>query len=348
MTTRSITWWRPYLGGRRRRNERNNGPTSTPRTLLAVLAFTVACTDNVPTALAGLDVTSDEVRSAVVGSAAIAIGPDGRFGARQLSLARRGELSGPQAATFATAWLHRHARMIHTMLQRQHGATFDLRQLSACGRPLYARSSIEAPPADIPAPFRRTYGPWWLITFCKEETVPAVSVAVSAWATELRIVNDRLRFPRVSGNEFVAMGIPLGHRGEFPTRPEEAVVRAAKVTGKRVAAVPELVLPLKTQGLPQNAAWRLTLDRPTRVRTPSGNRSSIYAVVARPETGGTGVFVPAAEQPAVVEMQWWVLPRIGQVAKEYRIPDRSQMRLARLALRSDTPTRLEPVNLEDR
>lgn len=233
--------------------------------------------------------------------------------------------------------------MTRSWLERTHGAAINFKALKSCGRALYARSAFNAPPQSIPGPYRRVHGPWWLLTYCDAGGSPAVSVAVSAWATELTMQAGKLHFPRISGTEIVAVGIPLGHVGEFPMSPEAAVALGAQQMGRRVSKVPELITPLSSEGPPQFARWHLTLEAPTTVRTSSGARAINDVFVSQTVVGGSDVvtLAPASEQPTSVDLDWAPVPVIGELNSAY--VTRVKTQTTKITRRADTPVRVEPI-----
>lgn len=308
--------------------------------LLSVLA----CSDDSPTRALP---TPTALRAAVSGSAAAAIGPDGRIQLAAPAGGAERELTPVQAVAFASAWTRDYAPMTRSWLERTHGAAIDFKALTSCGRALYARSALNAPPQNIPDPYRRIHGPWWLVTFCDAAGAPSVSVAVSAWANELTIQNGTLRFPKLAGTEFVAVGVPDGHVGEYPSAPEVAIELAARQTGKRISKVPELVTPLQTDGPPQLARWRLTLEGPSTVRTGSGERAINEVFVSPTHVGGRGVVTSAAAavQPATVDLDWAPLPVVGEAYAAYRA--RASRQIAKITRRMDTPVRVESISARE-
>ena len=157
------------------------------------------------------------VASAVAGTAAASLDQSGRFARLQENASD--ELNAGQAIQLANAYAKQFLPLQHTFLEKERGgAKIDLKKISACGRPLYAASPFERLPESVPAPDRRPYGSYWLVTLCAEGT-PQVSLAISAQATDLTIANGRIQFPFYYGNEFFSQGIPVGHQGEFPSTP---------------------------------------------------------------------------------------------------------------------------------
>jgi hypothetical protein len=175
-----------------------------------------------------------------------------------------------------------------------------------------------------------------------------VSLAVSAWATDLRLKDGKLRFPRISGNEFVAIGIPRGHRGEYPTPPEQAVVSAAGQSGERIASLPQLITSLKWQGLPQQARWRMKLERPVAAQVAAGIRNITEVLIAPSAQGSLQSFVAAPDQPTTVDIKWWPVPTDGESRHAYRARIPSQPFITRVSRRVDMPVAVESFTREDR
>jgi hypothetical protein len=288
--------------------------------------------------------TPSALRAAVTGPAADAIGPNGQIQLAPPAGGQEDELTASEAVNFASAWARERAPMNRSWLERTHGAPINFKALKNCGRPLYARSALSAPPQSIPGPYRRIHGPWWLVTFCDEGGLPSVSIAVSAWVTEVTIEAGKLRFPRISGTEFVAVGVPVGHVGEYPMPPEMAVEMVAQQAGKRIARVPELVTPLPSDGPPMLARWRLTLEGPATVRTESGMRAANEVFVSPTYVGGRDIAtsVAAPAQSAAIDLNWTPLPRVGEARAAYAA--RAVKQTTKLLRRVDTPARVERIS----
>jgi len=158
------------------------------------------------------------------------------------------------------------------------------------------------------------------------------------------VVGGKLHFPRVSGTEVVAVGVPMGHVGEYPMAPEAAIAAAAQVTGRRISEVPELITPLQTDGPPQLARWHLTLEGPATVHARSGVRTVNDVFVSPTHVGGTGIATSAAvsNQPADVALDWSPVPSIGETSASYAA--RATVRTVKLARRADTPARVESIS----
>lgn len=313
--------------------------------LLVCAALLGACTDKPTT---GIIISPPEVAktsAAVTGAAALALGPDGKF---VLSTAQSGgqqsELNGVSATQLATAWIRQYAPMVQPFLEETHGSKVDTRSLKTCGRPLYARSAFVPPAEDVPAPYRRPYGPWWLVTYCDGTGTPTVSVAVSAWATDLSVVNGRIQFPAFAGSEFFPLGIPMGHVGEFPSSPEGAVVFAAQETGRRVTSVPDLVMPENTDGPPQAARWHMVLDQPVTLHaSKSGDVQASETFVGPPQVTQAGIrqFVASPVQPVGAQITWSPGPNPRELETAYFARMKSEQHAVQVVRRVDTPTRFE-------
>ena len=156
-----------------------------------------------------------------------------------------------------------------------------------------------------------------------------------------------LRSHPFESNEIVAVGIPVGHVGEYPSAPESAINYAASQTGKRVSEMPELITPLPTDGPPQLARWRLELDNAATLRSASGERKTREVFVGPVSIGGKGVAVLVATptQPASVDLHWAPMPQIGETLSSYRA--RAHRQISRLVRRLDTPVQVEPISVRE-
>lgn len=309
---------------------------------LCLLSAIVACSGDSPTAARSMP-TPSALLAAVTGPAADAIA-NGQIQLAAAAGVEEKELTASEAVNLASAWTRERGPMTRSWLESTRGADINFKTLKNCGRTLYARSAFNSSPQNIPGPYRRGHGPWWLVTFCDGVGSPSVSVAVAAWANELTIQAGKIRFPMVSGTEFVAIGIPVGHVGEYPMPPEIAVEIAAQRAGKRVAKVPELVTPLPSDGPPQLARWRLTLEAPVTARTESGARPTTEVFMGPTVVGGTNlaISVGAPEQPASIEVNWIPVPRVGEARDSYAA--RAINQTSQLLRRADIPVRVEPIS----
>ena len=307
----------------------------------ALLLLIAACQEVNPSAVAA----RTSIRQAVSARAGEALRANGLF-ALQTGKQAPDELSDGESVAIAAAWVQQYAPYTLAFLEKTRGGPIRLKGLRACGRALYARSSLAGPPAELPAPFQRPYGSWWLLTFC-DASAPILSVAVSAWATDLTFSNGKLRFPAISGNEIVGIGIPLGHQGEFPSAPEGVVQAAAVRFSSTVVSVPELVMGLPTDGPPQAARWHLKLASMVNMQRSTGafTTDEIFVGLAMLGRSDLQTFVAARQQPTQVDVLWTPPPSIGESQAAYEARSAGGQQTAHFAHRADTPTSYEPAVL---
>lgn len=249
------------------------------------------------------------IRQYVTDAVAEQLDADGRFVLAAPASGAVPELTAEQAATFARLFVEQFLGAgTDPYLESDHGGRIHFDRLTPCGRPLYAASSFEPDPAAT-AFLERVVGPWWLIAFCDPDR-PALSLAVSALATDLTIVDGQLRFPFFGGgSEFIWRGVPASWEGPVPSSPETAVLRAHLKTGARIAAVPELIAPYLGFA-PQAALWRLKLEQPVPLRgARSGTvraASEVYQGSVQPAPSAQSIVtvaIPTTDQPKAIVLQ---------------------------------------------
>ena len=217
-----------------------------------------------------------------------------------------------RADSLAQGWVRAFASMDRSLLERQRSAPIHVPALRVCGRTLFARSAFDPLPSTLPAYIQRSFGPYWMVTLCDGQA-PAVSLAVSAYATELTLANGEVRFPIPSiGEDFKWMGIPVGSPG-LPLPPEEAVATMFAQISRRVAAAPVLVIP--GNSIPQLARWHLRLDSTASFRTKNGIVREQDVYVGKLRAGDTVLARLAPAQPDSITFQWlspppqhWISP----------------------------------------
>lgn len=290
-------------------------------TFLTLLAL--GCKDGSPVAVESR-VAHDvpEVSPFVVGEAALALGPDGQFtiAAAPLSPARP-EITESRAREIAQAFVTTHARGVRSSLERDHGGAINIDALHVCGRAWYAHSVFDPLSPEVPAVYHRLYGPWWLVTLCGGGERPQVSVAVSAYATELKIANGRLQYPAVSGHELRVLGIPSALSTGLPATPERAVEVAARASGARIAGVPQLVAAPPTE-YPQAARWSLRLERNVTLNAREPKGTAITTRHVNDVFVGTSLFsapnqpqIAHADQPGSLQISFRA-PAIGMTREQ--------------------------------
>jgi hypothetical protein len=284
-----------------------------------ILGGLSACGDRQPRpGITATAVTPGRLATMITGS--VRLGATGEIEVDGAVPTWRAQISETRADTLAEAWSRVFASMARTFLERQHGEPINVAALHACGRTYFARSPFQPLPASIPDATQRTFGPYWLVTLC-DGSGPAISLAVSAYATDLTLVGGELRFPQLSGEEFKWVGIPAGSAG-LPLPPEEAVATTFVQTGRRIAATPELII--SGRSIPQLARWHLRLDSAASLRTAHGivHESDVY--VAQRLAGDTVLAHAAPDQPKSVTYEWlspppqhWLGPGAPPVVRHY-------------------------------
>jgi hypothetical protein len=320
-----------------------------PAFAVLILAALTACSDQGTTTTPNVLPSRAGLIAALTPDVAAALDASGQF--RFQTVAGDGsypEMSLQQAKTLAELWPVQFGPMVRKSLEKAHGGPIDFHALAPCGRVLYARSAFEPPTAEVPSPQRKPYGPWWLVTLCEAQR-PTVSLAISAWATDLTVSDKAIQFPPISGNEIFPVGIPQGHVGEFPIPPEEAVTIATGQTGQRVAGLPVLVMASRTDGPPQAARWRLPLESSTAVNGLRSGRLLVREVfVGNPDLtrDAYAVFVAAPNQPTTVDLPWIPLPTPNEKWAYYRDRIVAGTRTTKVARRANMSTKFELTRLQ--
>ncbi|HYW05658.1 MAG TPA: hypothetical protein VE913_01810, partial [Longimicrobium sp.] len=152
---------------------------------------------------------------------------------------------------------------------------------------------------------------------------------------------------RLGGSYFFAAAVapnPSQKRFRFePVGPEEAVERVSRAAGARAALPPRLIL--RNAGWhPATALWKITLDRPVKVRRqphpgpPGGAVDPAPALVRDLYVAPGGeLSIPAAHQPTHVRAGYTAGPPTARAVPQavYQLPRRA-----------DFPLVFEPVTLE--
>ena len=243
-----------------------------------------------------------DIREFVTGEAVLGLDSDGRFtfpappdgsGGPRISRERAGELAkgflrsyGP---VFIRAWED----------PRERGGPIRLERLEMDPRVLYTETPYDyqrIPPEFHPAS-RRFYGPHYVVVF-RDGPEPVLLIRVSVHNTGARI-DDRGRYipPLLSGGDIGAYPFPRDTARHRWIGPEEAVEQVGRRTGARITAVPER-LNAGRYLLPSEWPWKLSLDRPLRVRSARGSRGMEVREVYLGARGQ--LLAPSENQPTVV------------------------------------------------
>ena len=244
----------------RRQFAENRRPwTSAVICLASCTALVIGCQTH-DDSLTAPQISANSMLSIVTGTAAQNLDVSGHFRLQGPPSGGPAQLNRSQAEALATLWPRQFGTWIVRRLEREHGGNLDLRSLTVCGRTFYAESPLE--PMDVSvaadpggAVAQRVYGPWWLVTMCGSGAVPQLSLAVSAYATDLTIEKGVIRGPAIGGEWFSPEGIPVGQGEDFLEAPERAALHVAVSTGRRVLHVPRLITPVRPDGSPNHSFW---------------------------------------------------------------------------------------------
>jgi ABC-type glycerol-3-phosphate transport system substrate-binding protein len=110
---------------------------------------------------------------------------------------------------------------------------------------------------------RRILAGHWLVSYCKRDKTPIISIALAARAVDVSVTKGPTELPNPGPNFFTA-GIPIGVTS-VPPSPERAIEAVAIATGKRVSKVPDLV-PAHIPFSAQVAKWHMTLEDSVDIR----------------------------------------------------------------------------------
>lgn len=309
------------------------------------LAWAAAgCTDEGALPAAPVEAGQGSIARFVAPEVAAKLDADGKFvlgaAAAPVSL-RHTTISKAQATEFAALFARDFGPFMRPTLESDRGRSIDFAHLTPCERVFYAEPPLPELPDAVSDVTRRDYGPWYLVTLCDASGSAAVSVATSAYATDLRIVKGRLSFPAHHGGEFRITGIPIT-LGALPLPPEDAV-RKASESGALVADVPRLVATI--DDYPQMSRWKIKLDRTVTVRRENGGlrqtREDLH-VWRRGFRDSVMAQLPAETQPTSITLEWWVPQPVGSKA----IPP--QTASLTIPLRAGYPVRFERAILPGR
>ncbi len=255
--------------------------------------------------------------SMVVGEAAAALGPNGRFQLPDAPGASAGrEISRAKALQIGRAFIHDFAPIASGWWEEYYGTKIVASSLVVCdGRAFYAASNYASLGAEASEWRKRSIGGFWLVSFCQGSR-PAVSVSFSAEATEIGVHLDRaIQLSDMNAGQFFDIG--LSTKAEHvPVLPESAVEFIFKAAGVRVKEVPELVLPPGGYA-PPVARWRLVLERPVRLHGASTGRDVITpeVYVGFDHFGPIGILLPVTTP----ENLTYDIPDYDAAGREFRV-----------------------------
>lgn len=233
----------------------------------ALAAHLVGCDSQAP-ATTGSSRSLD-ARPFVTQEALAALNSDGQFQTELPNGLPYPTIDPGEARNIAIAVANTFGPGLRAFLEGERGGPIDFSALQG-GRVFYGHSAYEQDlPPDSPASYRKAAGPFYQVTLTNRG-IPVISVAVSAYNTDIGIENGEIRFlSQRHGQDVVMHGIQSARQHEAPLSPERAVQVAAEKSGARVAGVPQLQLVGLRQGSPDDGYWRIRLDRKVPVNNPA-------------------------------------------------------------------------------
>lgn len=284
---------------------------------------------------------SESLAHYLSGPAANLLQADGKLRiATTPTVGSRPQISEAQARELAAAYAATHVRGILPTLERDRGASIDITGITVCPRVFYAESPTEELPSEMPAMYHRLYGPKWLTTLCTPGGEAVIALAISAYATELRVENGKLWYPLRHGEEFRVVGIPQGEENQLPLPPEVAVRTAATLANRRIAAIPRLILRSPpTSAYPQLAQWHLSLDAEAEIQVEGKNAKVKDLFVGGQYRAKLKVRRASPAQPNDIEAPW--LPE--DAASQLRQGVIPQWQTSRATRRPGIPITFEDV-----
>lgn len=290
----------------------------------AVVALGAAACENAENPLVPKSLERPPIHQYVTGEAADALLRNG-----ELRLAP-GEspdgtpiITADRAIELANAYVRTYGYSFKPMWERHRGGRIDLATITAAPRVYFVRTPYGPFPEGFHPALKRWYGPWYHVTLTSGGS-PVILMAVSAYLSDYRVGKTGLLvLPRLSGNDFVHMGVSMKSNRFAPIGPEEAVARVAQASGARIDRTPELVL-RGAFSSPLFAAWQLTLDRPVSLSAPPNGRDT--RVVFAGPMGHRNFLVAAPNQPAFEDRD--VGRRVGSrgerlTLEHFQVPVRS-------------------------
>lgn len=237
--------------------------SATARYCLLWLGLTaVGCSERATVPSPTADIR--DITAALTSDVAVLLTPAGDFPSGVArSVDGRDVISPEEAKELALAYLRDFGPHVRDYINAQHGRPVDFGDLSTDARVLLAESPYGALPADAFSAFHKAYGPYYLVRVRSENRSLAV-VAVSAYATDLRIVDGRLRTSGPYGNEFRLWVTPASGVERPAIGPEDAVRMVYTAFAERVSEVPRFIR-AGVEFFPHLGAWRLRMAAPVRV-----------------------------------------------------------------------------------
>jgi hypothetical protein len=306
----------------------------------------VACSSDRNVTAPGPTITREALVQALTPVLAASVQSDGKLQLAGVPNTGRPQISAVQAGALAVALAKFNLPFDNALFDSQHGGPIEYQRLTVCGPTPYAAAAFQRLSMDDPAspalPMQKALGPFWLVTLCGPAGDPQLNVAVSAYSTDLSVNSSgQVVFPAIGGNDFLPEGIPAGQPSDLLPSPEAAVVLAAKLSGRRVAALPELIAPFYQLDSPLGARWHLHLDGAAHMQTADGRAIDVLDmyVSRKPENGNPGsmTWTADANQPADVQVTLIPQPRVGESEQEFLKRQQTETQIITVPRLPDVP-----------
>lgn len=169
------------------------------------------------------------------------------------------------AANIAERYIRVFGPYLRSPFDQLRGQRIDFQSLQRGPRVILADSPVLGVPAGGGRPLQKAFGPYFLVDFfAPDERSRTLTVAVSAFASDIQVTSEGVTSAGPFGNEFRVWVAPLGGSGEPRMSPEAAVDVAFRLLGRRVKSVPTFVR-ASPDITPHIGRWRLELESVTRV-----------------------------------------------------------------------------------
>lgn len=207
-------------------------------------------------------------------------------------------ITADRARALATAFCHQAGGFYRQGLEARFGGPIDFSNLQANDRVYFADTPYGAVPPDAHVAFRKLYGPYYLVTMKTLNGDPVLSIAVSAYNTDLVLENGRVKFPRNRGNDFFMLAMNRNGDLTFPLAPENALGQVITKLRARVKGVNLILRDARMS--PQMAVWRIDLEDVTPVNVAQ-RKISTHEIFVDPRGD---LYVATTNEPHEVQMEY--------------------------------------------
>ncbi len=205
-------------------------------------------------------------------------------------------ISEIRARQLAAAYLQSFGIFHVRWWERGRGGKLDLAELTVGPRVYFASTPYGPVPAGLFPSAKKLFGPFYIVPLYQRGSL-AVLLGISAYNVDMEIGTDgELILPRFDGNGFIASGVPAGNSGWSAISPEEAATIVARMANRKVARVPELVLP-GARIMPVYPLWKVTLENDVDVTRRGEQRQEQTREIFFAKSRDTGMRLPTRTQP---------------------------------------------------